>query len=312
LVEDFANGRCVRRAAGGIPSTCGRENQRPCLLTEHVPSCSAGLYENFNENRCHALPPGKTVWGASFDSMDEGIKQLGSLCSNFLSTAGSGVVLELQKVPASFKVPQSVLNDAGLVAHANLRFGTGFLCGIWPYLSGLVEEVSFVANSPALFQNTAADIERRRAAFAGAFNRSYAQSPCSGLSPIGVRPLCALVRSLPAEGAGQCMSGLVAKVERELNQAAAPGQAFDREAYLVSMELAGSMAYAMALDAALDAATAGAKSTMSPDKLKKLEKVEDFLKGLRKAFGALQAAQQGAQSLQSELNAIPGCGALLK
>jgi hypothetical protein len=306
LVEDFARGRCVARA----PLSCGREGQRPCLVTERIPSCDPALYEDFRENRCRVLPPGKTPWSASFDSMSEGVKALGAVCSSFFNNAASGVVRELHKVPVAFSASPSVAHDATLAASANLRFGTGFLCGVWPHMSGLLQEASFAANSPKMFEATATDAEKKLAAFSRAFNGAYNGHPCSGLSPIGVRPLCALVKALPGEAAGQCMSGLLRKVERELSETGEKGR-FNEAKYLNAMELAGNMAYAAALDAVIGAATTGASEAIKPDKLEKIKKVYDFFQDLREAFGALQKAQQGADAMRNELSAIPGCRSLL-
>jgi len=306
LVEDMKNGRCI---ALGAPS-CGREGQRPCLVTERIPSCDQGLYEDFKVNRCRTLPPGKTAWSASFDSMSAGVMELGRICSDFLNNAGSGVVRELHKVPVVFNAPHSAKNSATLAANANLRFGTGFMCGVWPYASGLLEEVSFAANSPKMAEAAASDAERRLAAFARAFHKSYNEIPCSELTPIGVRPLCAVVKALPAEAAGQCMNGLLKKVEDELNEIGGKGS-FDEAKYLDAMELGGNMAYAAALDAAIGAATAGVSEGIKPDKLEKIKKVYDFFQDLREAFGALQKAQQSSDAMRGELSAIPACRPLV-
>jgi len=300
------NGRCI---ALGAPS-CGREGQRPCLVTERIPSCDQGLYEDFKVNRCRTLPPGKTAWSASFDSMSAGVMELGRICSDFLNNAGSGVVRELHKVPVAFNAPRSVKDGATLAANANLRFGTGFMCGVWPYASSLLEEASFAANSPKMAEATASDAERRLAAFARAFHKSYNEMPCSPLTPIGVRPLCAVVKALPAEAAGQCMNGLLKKVEDELNETGRKSS-FDEAKYLDAMELGGGMAYAAALDAAIGAATAGVSEGIKPDKLEKIKKVYDFFQDLRAAFGVLQKAQQTGDAMKSELSAIPGCRSLV-
>jgi hypothetical protein len=306
LIEDMKNGKCITLGA----LSCSRDGQRPCLVTERIPSCGQGLYEDFKENRCRVLPPGKTPWSASFDSMSAGLKELGNVCSDFLNNAGSGVVKELHKVPVAFNAPTSVKNSATLAAQANLRFGSGFMCGVWPYASGLLEEASFAANSPKLAEAAASDAERRRAAFGKAFHKSYNDMPCSPLTPIGVRPLCALVKALPADAAGQCMNGLLKKVEDELTEIGNKGR-FDEAEYLNAMELGGVMAYAAALDAAIGAATAGVSESIKPDKLEKIRKVYDFFQNLRQAFGVLKKAQQTGDAMKSELNAIAGCRGLV-
>jgi hypothetical protein len=300
------SGRCITLGA----LSCGREGQRPCLVTERIPSCGQELYEDFRVNRCQVVPAGKTPWSASFDSMSAGVKELGNVCSDFLNNAGSGVVRELHKVPVAFNAPRPVRNSATLAANANLRFGTGFMCGVWPYASGLLEEASFAANSPKMLEDTASDAERRLAAFGKAFHQSYNEMPCSPLTPIGVRPLCALVKALPAEAAGQCMGGLLKKVEDELNETAGKG-GFDEAKYLDAMEAGGNMAYGAALDAVIGAATAGVSEGIKPDKLAKIRKVYDFFQDLREAFGALQKAQQSADAMKAELSAIPGCKPLV-
>jgi hypothetical protein len=106
------------------------------------------------------------------------------------------------------------------------------------------------------------------------------------------------------------MGGLLKKVERELSEAGGKG-GFNEARYLNAMELGGNLAYAMALDAAIGAATAGASEAIKPDKLEKLRKVYDFLQDLREALGAVQKAQEGADAVRNELSAIPGCRSLL-
>jgi hypothetical protein len=72
LVEDFNLNKCVKPKAPAAFSAnhqnvlsppvvarpnCGALNQRPCLVTERVPSCDKGLVENFSSNRCTRPAP---------------------------------------------------------------------------------------------------------------------------------------------------------------------------------------------------------------------------------------------------------------
>ncbi len=61
LVEDFSKNRCVRKSRPKPkpiiepkkrPGDCGRINQRPCKVTEFIPSCAKGAVEDFSKNRC--------------------------------------------------------------------------------------------------------------------------------------------------------------------------------------------------------------------------------------------------------------------
>jgi hypothetical protein len=65
LVEDFRHGRCIAKPAGRPvpphmakpnkpPPQCGALNQRPCRVNERIPSCNAGLVEDFRHGRCIA------------------------------------------------------------------------------------------------------------------------------------------------------------------------------------------------------------------------------------------------------------------
>jgi hypothetical protein len=40
-----------RKEAQGAP-ICGKKNQRPCKITERVPSCDSGLKEHFTQGKC--------------------------------------------------------------------------------------------------------------------------------------------------------------------------------------------------------------------------------------------------------------------
>jgi hypothetical protein len=106
------------------------------------------------------------------------------------------------------------------------------------------------------------------------------------------------------------MSGLLKKVEDEINETLR-NVSFNEAKYLDAMEFAGNMAYAIALDALIGAATGGASEAIKPDKLEKIKKVHDFLQDLREAFGALHKAQQAGDVIRSELSAIPACRPLL-
>ena len=50
---------------------CGASGQRPCLLGERVPSCNAGLREDFKRNVCVGLRPGETPFLAGLASLSE-------------------------------------------------------------------------------------------------------------------------------------------------------------------------------------------------------------------------------------------------
>ncbi|MEQ9498301.1 MAG: hypothetical protein RIT81_15620 [Deltaproteobacteria bacterium] len=75
LVEDFAKGKCISKRKAKkrtnkvlkkiVPKApppkrlnCGKRGQRPCLVTERVPSCDGGLVEDFVKKRC--LRPNET------------------------------------------------------------------------------------------------------------------------------------------------------------------------------------------------------------------------------------------------------------
>jgi hypothetical protein len=70
LFEDFRHGRCIAKPAGRLapphiakpnkpPPSCGALNQRPCRITERIPSCNRGLIEDFRHGRCITKPAGR-------------------------------------------------------------------------------------------------------------------------------------------------------------------------------------------------------------------------------------------------------------
>lgn len=50
---------------------CGKEGQRPCEMTERIPSCDAGLRENFKINQCVKLRAGETPFTGGLASLAE-------------------------------------------------------------------------------------------------------------------------------------------------------------------------------------------------------------------------------------------------
>ena len=48
---------------------CGKENQRPCEISERVPSCDAGLKEDFKQNLCLPLRMGETPFTGGLSSL---------------------------------------------------------------------------------------------------------------------------------------------------------------------------------------------------------------------------------------------------
>jgi hypothetical protein len=56
-------GKCLKTGE------CGRSGQRPCEVSERVPSCDSGLREDFKQNVCVALRPGETPFTAGLSSL---------------------------------------------------------------------------------------------------------------------------------------------------------------------------------------------------------------------------------------------------
>lgn len=48
---------------------CGKAGQRPCEVTERMPSCDPGLREDFKTNQCVALRPGETPFTGGLSSL---------------------------------------------------------------------------------------------------------------------------------------------------------------------------------------------------------------------------------------------------
>jgi hypothetical protein len=48
---------------------CGKSGQRPCEVTERVPSCNEGLKEDFKQNQCVALRAGETPFTGGLSSL---------------------------------------------------------------------------------------------------------------------------------------------------------------------------------------------------------------------------------------------------
>jgi len=69
----------VKNAPGEI---CGRENQRPCTLTERIPSCNPGLVENFIHNKCVA-----TADTPRYKLADKKFKELGKFIASKIGFA---------------------------------------------------------------------------------------------------------------------------------------------------------------------------------------------------------------------------------
>jgi len=48
---------------------CGKDGQRPCEISERLPSCDEGLREDFNANKCVPLRPGETPFTGGLSSV---------------------------------------------------------------------------------------------------------------------------------------------------------------------------------------------------------------------------------------------------
>lgn len=59
---------------------CGKQGQRPCYLTERIPSCDTGLREDFNKNQCVQLRPGEDPFLAGLESLTSEISTLKEDC----------------------------------------------------------------------------------------------------------------------------------------------------------------------------------------------------------------------------------------
>lgn len=59
----------VKSAKACATKSCGGNRQRPCQLTERVPSCNIGLVENLVTNKCGALPSTYAVCKSVIDSV---------------------------------------------------------------------------------------------------------------------------------------------------------------------------------------------------------------------------------------------------
>ncbi|MFA4829419.1 MAG: hypothetical protein WC855_02135 [Thermodesulfovibrionales bacterium] len=267
--------------------SCGAKNARPCLITERVPSCDSGLYENFKDNKCRTLPPGQNAWSASIDSMVDAVSQVGGTCSSVLNQGGAGVIKEFQKVPAAYSngVPQSIKNDATLSAQSSARFGSGFACGLFPYTAGILKAVSGITNAPTRASAAAKT-------YSDNFEKAYGDKACSSLGLVP-RPFCATVKAFSAESAGQCLNGVMQSV-----LGGTGGSTINKAAYLDAMEQAGNLSFSFAADAAF----AGAVNT---EKTKNVKRIVDFAQTLRTAVNGVAMAED-------KLKKIPGCESLFK
>jgi len=63
---------------------CGKRGQRPCFVWERLPSCDAGLYENFAKNICEKLRPGENPFFAGLDSFSREAGNVKEYCKKAL------------------------------------------------------------------------------------------------------------------------------------------------------------------------------------------------------------------------------------
>ena len=290
-------------------STCGGKGKRPCYLIERVPSCDKGLYENFKDNRCDTLPPGKNAVSASVDSMDRAVHSVNKSCAGFLNAMGDESAMTTAKFYHLGATGELALRGSN-------HFVTGFYCGVFPYASGILQEVSFVANAPEMFKQGAKEAQKRKAQYAKAFDHAYWHKPCLDLKA-GYRELCAIVEALPQKAAADCVSGLWTKVRNEIYQAGLKKNTQpDPEPYMQAMELAGNIYFAEKVDevfalAELAAAVATEGTSEAVTVAQRIKKVYDFLKKIRTAYRIVMKVHSATNDMRAELNTVPACRPLL-
>ncbi len=91
---------------------CGKDKQRPCEVGERLPSCDAGLKEDFKQNLCVALKPGETPFTAGFSSL-----------AGYWGATLQGHCRELIG-----GIPINIEGDVGVGARCGRDVTAGFIC----------------------------------------------------------------------------------------------------------------------------------------------------------------------------------------
>ena len=143
-------GTCVKTGV------CGKAGQRPCEITERVPSCDAGLKEDFKQNRCVALVPGETPFTGG----------LSSLAGYWGGTLQAHCKELLGGIQINFE------GDFGVGARCGKDIAAGFACGLArDVAAGSTDLVNSLLETPAGV-----------ASLAEQMNAASQRSPCKELA----------------------------------------------------------------------------------------------------------------------------------
>ncbi len=132
---------------------CGKEGQRPCEVTERIPSCDAGLRENFKTNQCVKLRTGETPFTGGLSSLAEFWgATLQTRCKSILGSIDIGGQ-----------------GNAGVAARCTKDTAVGFACAL---LKDVAAGYTDIANSVLEAAPTVGTLAEQ-------MNAAAAKPPCS-------------------------------------------------------------------------------------------------------------------------------------
>jgi hypothetical protein len=134
---------------------CGKDGQRPCEVTERMPSCDESLREDFKINKCVALRPGETPFTAGVSSL--------------AGYWGSTVYGHCKELLGGINIPGQ--GDLGVGLRCGRDITAGFVCGM----------LRDLAAGPTDMINTGLEKLPEGASLAQQMNAAYNRPPCTEL-----------------------------------------------------------------------------------------------------------------------------------
>jgi hypothetical protein len=149
----FSNIRGVCQATG----ECGKNNIRPCELGEKVPSCEAGLKEDFKQNICKTLRPGESPF-------------LGGL-SSATDYYGDWIRTGCKQAISDMRFDNST--NLGIGANCTKDIFTAVSCEFIAKAAGaeVTDQISAASDAPGAFNAFVYEVETQ-----------YNASPCNALT----------------------------------------------------------------------------------------------------------------------------------
>ena len=228
---------------------CGGDGQKACDVTQCLPSCSKGHYEDFNSGSvCKATPANSTPFAMGMDTMGDALDGMTSMCEQ----GGEDILAKMQGTDGASpdKGPFANKNIFALVECPD-QFDIGYFCAAPSYVGAYFHGIAAITNGGQGVLQAVQNFDSK--------------PPCSKMVP-PINGLCAGIKATGEYVASpfQCISDVYQLVVDEYTDPqvftkSGKSSTGDHSAEIEAIcKLSGNLAFGYSADLALAAATEGA------------------------------------------------------